>query len=651
MSTGHLVLRHTCQARNAFNPTLALISAFSSISTNIQTTRRAQSRRPTVQIVNLSTTDDAKQESQPASVESNGKPDEQRETAGVGNTHANYDTLNTDLHQATKALAQPQPSKRDAVARKHRPVNIQKDRSNTQTAQRATRNAIAEQNASANGRKPETGTQAVQRSTRNAETQQNQPFRIRTQEPDTRESQGKPDKRPRSGPQFASIGKFDVNTQDWQQHMQNIAKRALELSQMKVRLRDTENIELRRQRLDYHAWYIDAAKSPMEQSLAPPWTLNISETSKLPGLRILDGEIENFEKYLDCTPAEKAAREAVIAETTTFIARKIDGVNIEVFGSQKTGFATATSDIDVRLSSKEGSGKPKTLTEPMKKLVQALNHSNDFICVVMRGAQYPIINLQHKITGIDLQIVSAPDTNSQQEAIAQYVDELPHLRSIYMVLSTAFGTRGLVNVFNGGIGSYGLLMMLVASLKRRSSNPPSTAGEQLLRFLEFYSELDMERYGVSTSPSKLFKKHDAWEMTIKDRIDAARRRGDHVRAAQWAIGQRRLYQPYLFCLQDPANPVNDLGRKSNAIKHLQKTITVLRNTLRRDLEDVAALPRTLPPWQGDSLLLPLVGRCHEVYHERRNKIENYGLEVMMKDEAEHAKSFSEPESRLAKAEA
>ena len=269
MSTGHLVLRHTCQARNAFNPTLALLSAFSSISSNIHATRQRQSLRPRVQAVHLSTNGDAKQESQSASVEGNSQSGKQRETLGVGDTYANYDALNTDLHQATKALAQAQSSKDDAVVRKkHRPVNIQKDRSDTQTAQRATRNAIAEQNASANGENAETGAQAVQRSTRNAETQPNQPFRIRTQEAETRTSQGKPDKKQRSGPQFPSIGKFDVNTQVWQQHMQNIAKRALELSRLKVRLKDTENIELRGQRLDYHAWYIDAPKSPMEQSLA-----------------------------------------------------------------------------------------------------------------------------------------------------------------------------------------------------------------------------------------------------------------------------------------------------------------------------------------------------------------------------------------------
>ena len=87
--------------------------------------------------------------------------------------------------------------------------------------------------------------------------------------------------------------------------------------------------------------------------------------------------------------------------------------------------------------------------------------------------------------------------------------------------------------------------------------------------------------------------------------------------------------------------MNDLGRKSNAIRHLQQTIVVLRDTLKRDMTDVAAAVAARAPWKEDSMLLSLVSRCHEIYYERRRKVEEYGLEVMMRGRDEKVKHSNE----------
>jgi non-canonical poly(A) RNA polymerase PAPD5/7 len=189
-------------------------------------------------------------------------------------------------------------------------------------------------------------------------------------------------------------------------------------------------------------------------------------------------------------------------------------------------------------------------------------------------------------------------------------------------------------------------MMLVAAVKRKSSSPPTTAAEQYVRFLDFYTDLDTKRYGVSVAPPKLFKKHDARELQIKDQIDAARRRGDLVRGAQWGIGQTRMYQPYLLCLQDPASPINDLGRKSNAIKHIQKTLKLMSNTLRRDMQQIFVANEAGRLWRVVSLLEPQVGRCHEVYLARRKKVEEFGLRILMrKKEEESSKQVEDGQSQ------
>jgi hypothetical protein len=57
---------------------------------------------------------------------------------------------------------------------------------------------------------------------------------------------------------------------------------------------------------------------------------------------------------------------------------------------------------------------------------------------------------------------------------------------------------------------------------------------------------------------------------------------------------------------------------------LQTTLRVFRNTLRKYLADGFPYVPDPVPWLDGSLLLPLVGRCHEIYHERRSRAEMQG---------------------------
>ena len=429
----------------------------------------------------------------------------------------------------------------------------------------------------------------------------------------------------------------------WKSNQHDLAKRAFEFSKQTVSPKDTAAIDERRRQLDYPALYVDTPNSPAADPQPIPWRLDASDMAGKEAMEILNLEIENFALYIDLTPMEAAARASVtdqVVEQIKTTAGTIVGV--ETFGSSEVGLATILSDIDLRLWLYQPwkPPPPYVMNAKLEGIEYALKQFNpDFILVSLRRSKYAIINAQHKQTGLHVQIVSAPDTNAQRQAMARYLQDIPHLRSVYMVLRMALGIRGLIDVFNGGIGSYGLFMMLVASLQRPSSKPPTTAGESLLRFLDFYSDLNTEKYGVSVSPPKLFKKHDVFTTPTKTRIDAARRRGDNVRAAQWAIAQTRIYQPYLFCLQDPADPLNDLGRKSNAIKHVQKTIRVLRASLQKSLRTAARPVLGKPPWKEGSILLPLVGRCHEIYHDRRSRAEVQGriaVESKAKVEADRA---------------
>lgn len=394
--------------------------------------------------------------------------------------------------------------------------------------------------------------------------------------------------------------------------------------------------------LEYMGLALKPTPSEMDVPMPMPWALPLKERVGLSGLDLLNAEIAGFAQHMQCTPYEEKARQAVQRQAFCLVRLQTPpNAYCYGFGSQKTGMAFPFSDLDYGIGSDDQSasgesvdqnplGDNETQQQVMDVVTTALKDDSSYICVLSRARGIPTINAQHTASGIDIQIVLKDKPWLQRRMLRPIFEELPHLRVLYAVLRTMLGMRGLHDVFNGGLGSYSLIIMIAACLLRRGSpvnNSSATAGEQLLYFLSFYASFDMTRQALSVGGRRVFHKHPPGEFDVQSRIDSAKRRNAWARAAQWNMGVRRPLQPYLLCLQDPADIWNDLGRKTQAIKHIQRTIEFLHLKLRAGLAEVDAAAPAGAPWRGESLLAPLVGRCHEVYHERRRKIEEYGASL------------------------
>ncbi|KAK1816021.1 hypothetical protein LTR12_009618 [Friedmanniomyces endolithicus] len=411
---------------------------------------------------------------------------------------------------------------------------------------------------------------------------------------------------------------------------------------------DTEGVERMRIILDYPPRYIAPMDSPLKTQIPQPWALGRQAVRNMSSTDILDEEIQRFVAWAALKPAETAARQAVARQTQDFIkthmGKSIPRLRTELFGSEATGLSLASSDLDIRLDDPDVLGpwsrRSRLMARRMRILVNRMERSADYVGVSMRWSKFPIITAKHRATGIDIQIVSAPSTTNQAAVVAEYLAELPHLRELFYVMRTTLGMRDLIDVFNGGVGSYGLFNMIVAALKRgeRSCVLPPTAAGQLLYVLDFWVNFPFETHGLSIEPTpKLFKKHPLASIAPGVRqgyIHAAARRGDDARAGQWAIGVVRPLQPYLLCLQDPADPTNDLGRKSNAIKNLQASCRFVLFGMRKMLGLAEAGERMR--WLSDAVLDVAVGRCHEVLLERRRRVEEWGRERVELEEVEAA---------------
>lgn len=215
---------------------------------------------------------------------------------------------------------------------------------------------------------------------------------------------------------------------------------------------------------------------------------------------------------------------------------------IEVFGSERTGIALATSDIDLRLI------RQSKLVDPVKgklpptpeersqglrdlhKLYQSnLKQHKAYMLSALRHARYPLISLQDRQSGLVVQIVLANDTSVSRAIMQDYMEQYPYLRQLYYVIKTAFDVRGLSDVFRGGFGSYSLFMMVVASIKH-NPHPRNDAAGGLINFLKFWRDFDTREHGISIEPVEVFPKGAPPVMTdtIKAKLKVRQRTTLHI---------------------------------------------------------------------------------------------------------------------------
>ena len=234
----------------------------------------------------------------------------------------------------------------------------------------------------------------------------------------------------------------------------------------------------------------------------------------------LNLEIQQFYEYAKPNHLETAVRKQLIEQVRVHVRKTLPKYVLEVFGSEKTGLSLPTSDIDFRLMKKEQLEDPAISKLPptpgeRANVMKALRHlyssnlskNGAYMLSAFRHARYPLISLQDKKSGLDVQVVLSNDTSMSREFMHRYMEQYPHLRQLYYVVKTMFDVRGLSDVFRGGIGSYSLFMMIVASMQHKPHQRADAAGA-LLNFFKFYIDFDITKQGISLEPPWLFDKEE-----------------------------------------------------------------------------------------------------------------------------------------------
>ncbi|CAK9868100.1 unnamed protein product [Sphagnum jensenii] len=295
---------------------------------------------------------------------------------------------------------------------------------------------------------------------------------------------------------------------------------------------------------------------------APPWAQSRSghKTWFRSPLLQLHQEIVDFCEFVAPTEEEQQQRKAAVERVSAVVKLIWPSCQVCVFGSFATGLYLPTSDVDVVILD---SGC-QVRQDGLKALAKALTRNAVAKNIQVIGkARVPIVKFVERSSNIAFDI-SFDVANGPEAAdfIKGAMLALPPLRPLCLVLKIFLQQRELNEVYQGGIGSYALLVMLLAHLQvlNLTSSLPleSNLGILLVDFFDLYGRsLNMKDVGVSCRiGGSFFSKKNRGFIDMK--------------------------RPFSLCVEDPQAPENDIGKNSFAIQKVRSAF-VLAHSLLTDL--------------------------------------------------------------------
>jgi non-canonical poly(A) RNA polymerase PAPD5/7 len=393
-----------------------------------------------------------------------------------------------------------------------------------------------------------------------------------------------------------------------------------------------------------------------------PWLAHLKQSPPISEHvhHYLSAEILAFEKYMNSTRSEEAAADKALSDVRRVIEKIGSDIKISTIGSRSTGLAMPLSDIDVsighpRISLRKIADPVERRGSPLRARKQAI----DLLSIVRRRlkrkggpnphytvpalveAKVPIVRAQHHSTRLEIQIQCWDEGHASAEMVKMYMSEFPTLRPLYLVLRQVLKMRGLGEARRSGIGPYSLVMMIVATLRLSGSRfHRKDVARHLLYFLDFYTKIEFKGTGIAVDPPVLFPKRHRYNHSARTTFSTAdlgaaglsdaittRQLEDHPDRSVHGRKQINLInkqRPYLMCLQDPADPFNDLGCHAAAIKHVQATFA----TLRLKIKSAMDLYESRTGGASFSLLEPLLAGNYRLFEKKRKRLQMLGEELM-----------------------
>ena len=263
-------------------------------------------------------------------------------------------------------------------------------------------------------------------------------------------------------------------------------------------------------------------------------------------------EIVEFVRLMSPTAEEVRQRTEATASVAEVVRSIWADAAVEIFGSFKTGLYLPSSDVDLVIIH---SGC-RNEADGLRALAIALSRRGLARNIqVIAQARVPIVKFEEPRSGVQFDVTfDRANGPAAAEFVAREVARFPALKPLCLVLKIFLQQRELNEVYTGGIGSYGLLIMIIAHIQTSALYPAGAGrehnlGQLLYNFFDLYGrKLNVSEIGVSCGGGKAGGAHFFSK-----------------RARNWFQEKR----PNLISLEDPQDAENDVGKNSYNFSQLR----------------------------------------------------------------------------------
>jgi len=321
-----------------------------------------------------------------------------------------------------------------------------------------------------------------------------------------------------------------------------------------------------------------------------PW-LDSIQTITSPFLR-LHQEIVQLCRYLQPSPQESKARQEAVDRVAEIVKCIWPTADVEVFGSYATNIYLPTSDIDAVVLRSGCTNIPKGLKALANLFLRRKAARN---IQVIAKARVPIIKFEEEVSGyafdISFDVANGPEA---ADNVRNMMAEIPPMRPLVMILKVFLHQRDLNEVYQGGLGSYALLVLMAAHLLAHPSRR-STGGNNIRRLQGSSSTISTDYAGEGNLGILLVDFFRLYGRALNPSVVgvSCRKGGGFFHKASTS-GFNNPERSYLFAVEDPNDATNDLGRNSHNISRVRMAF------------DYAYCQLIAPSKQGTSLLKRII---------------------------------------------
>ncbi|KAI0373072.1 hypothetical protein BV20DRAFT_1014460 [Pilatotrama ljubarskyi] len=373
--------------------------------------------------------------------------------------------------------------------------------------------------------------------------------------------------------------------------------------------------------IDFNDGFANKKQRVAAASRRAPWVRDVDWDSCANVAEMLHNEVEAFVNYISPTSVEDEVRSLIVALVSRAVNKSYPDAQVLPFGSYETKLYLPLGDIDLVIYSKSMARMDKVSVLHSLANIMKRAGITDRVTIIAK-AKVPIIKFvtTHGRFSVDISINQGNGV-SAGKVVKRFLQELPALRALVLIIKSFLSQRSMNEVFTGGLGSYSIVCLAISFLqmhpkiRRGEIDPSKNLGVLVMEFFELYGcYFNYQEVGIS----------------LRDG-------GSYFNKAQrgWLdYGQQKL-----LSIEDPGDPTNDISRGSYNIAKVRTTLAGAHNIMtaaayaqasiisaRREGRTVRLRPGPEP--EDMSILASVMGVTQETINHRRLVQEVYDRQIL-----------------------